>query len=52
MDFVKRYCDMIIEVAEECKDGKRTLEESIDLINNFTKNMESFTKKKAPDRLT
>lgn len=42
MDFVKKYCDMIIEVSNDCKNKKRTLQESILLLNQFTNNLESF----------
>ncbi len=39
---VQKYCDMLIEVALDCKTGKRDLKESIDLIQLFGKNLESF----------
>jgi len=47
MDFVKKYCDMIIEVATDLKKEKRSVSESIDLINQFTRNMESFKNQKS-----
>ncbi len=39
---VKKYCNMLIEVSQECKEGKRTLNESIELIQLFANNLESF----------
>ncbi len=47
MDYlITKYCDMLIEVSTELKEGKRELNESIDLIQMFGKNLEPFKKPK------
>lgn len=46
MDFVEEYLNLIIEVSNDCKNEKRTLRESILLINKFSKSLENFIEPK------
>lgn len=44
MDFIKGYCDMIIQTAQELKEGKRDLSDSIKCFEMFTNNLKYFEK--------